>query len=101
MGGRGLFTRFGVDRDQVPLFVPEASVGRQAARDRVVELPNYVYEEICRDAGPMTIYGQSLADQDHDIAAALDRARVRLAIGVRTESLMSGSTFRPASSTPA
>ena len=67
MGGRGLFTRFGVDRDQVPLFVSEASVGRQAARDRVVELPNYVYEEIWRDAGPMTIYGQSLADQDHDI----------------------------------
>ena len=54
MGGRGLFTRFGVDRDQVPLFVSEASVGRQAARDRVVELPNYVYEEIWRDAGPMT-----------------------------------------------
>jgi hypothetical protein len=83
--GRRLVSMLGEDPDHVPLFVSEGSAQDKRRAIASSGYLNYVYQELLRERGPMTIFGQSLGDQDEHIASALDRPRVKIAIAIRLD----------------
>jgi hypothetical protein len=83
--GRRLLAMFGQDPEHVPLFVSEGTAADKRRAIASSGYLNYVYQELWRESGPVTVFGQAFGEQDEHIATAIDRRPVRIAIALRTD----------------